>query len=91
MHRADPLSRRPDHEEGVNLDNADKTLLKLKYFMIKAIQHTHLAVVTDHDLMDKIKEALQDDNVNNSYKDLLKKGQREFSKGLEDWNFERIT
>ena len=34
---ADPLSRRPDHEEGVMDDNASHTLLKLEFFAIKAM------------------------------------------------------
>lgn len=88
MLRADPLSRRPDHEEGVEQDNRSKTMLKPEYFAIRAMQPSHEAPIDDDRLLTRIKEALKDDDVTKGYKELLKKGEREFSKGLEDWNFE---
>ena len=88
MKRADPLSRRPDHEEGVKLDNRDQILLKPEYFIIKALQPTHNSLVDDSDIIKRIKKALEKDEVTVSYRQLMTKGAREFSKGLEDWNFE---
>ncbi len=38
MLTADPLSRRPDHEEGIELDNQDQTLFKPEFFAIQAIK-----------------------------------------------------
>ena len=51
MLRADPLSRRPDHEEGVSSDNAGQTLLKPEFFAIKAIQPGHASEVDDEQLL----------------------------------------
>jgi hypothetical protein len=45
MLRANPLSRRPDHKEGVNRDNKGQTLLKLEFFAIKAISCKHTSLL----------------------------------------------
>ena len=88
MLTADPLSRRPDHEEGVNLDNQDQILLKPSFFAVNAIEASHDAPVNDDELLRRVKEALLNDEVTKDYKQLLKSGPREFTKGLQDWNFE---
>ena len=88
MQAEDPLSRRPDHEEGVQLDNRDQILLKPEFFAIQAIEPTHEAPVNDDQLLREVKEALLQDSVTKDYQQLLKSGPREFSKSLQDWNFE---
>ena len=88
MLTADPLSRRPDHEEEVQLDNSDQILLKPKFFAIQAIKLTHEAPVNDNQLLQEVKKVLLQDSVTKDYQQLLKSGPREFSKSLQDWNFE---
>jgi hypothetical protein len=88
MIRADPLSRRPDHEEGVNNDNEGQTLLKPEFFVIKAISREHTSLVNDSALLRKIKSALKNDEMTKDYKRLLSSGPREFKKSLEEWNYE---
>jgi RNase H-like domain found in reverse transcriptase len=85
---ADPLFRRPDHEEGVKLDNADKILLKPEYFKLTAIDSSHDAPINDDEILREIKKALLDDEVTKNYKTLLKSVPREFGKTLDEWNYE---
>ena len=63
MQAEDPLSRRPDHEEGVNFDNQDKILLKPEFFAISALEATHESLVNDDQILKEIKEALLSDDV----------------------------
>ncbi len=88
MLTADPLSRRPDHEEGVELDNRDQTLLKPEFFAIQAIESSHESPINDDQLLREVKEALLHDSVTKDYQQLLKSGPREFSKSLQQWNYE---
>src|SRR6187551_3494369 len=88
MQAEDPLSRRPDHEEGVNLDNQDQILLKPEFFAIQALEATHELPVDDDQIVREVKEALLSDELMKDYKSLLSSGPREFKKSLEDWNFE---
>ena len=88
MIRADPLSRRPDHEEGVDSDNQGRTLLTPEFFAIKAMQPSHESTVDDAQLLSKIKKALEDDTMTKDYQALLASGPREFGKDLKEWNFE---
>ena len=88
MQAEDPLSRRPDHEEGVNLDNRDQILLKPEFFAIQAVEASHEAFVNDDQILREVKEALLSDEVTKDYHSLLKSGPREFKKSLQDWNFE---
>ena len=88
MLQADPLSRRPDHEEGVSSDNIGQTLLKPEFFAIKAMQTSHASEVDDAQLLKKIKKALQDDTMTKDYKSLFNSGPQEFGKALQEWNFE---
>ena len=87
MLRADPLSRRPDHEKGVNSDNSNRTLLKPEFFAIKAMNTSHLNLVNDSELLDMIKSALTNDALTANYQSLLESGPREFGKSLKEWNF----
>jgi hypothetical protein len=70
----DPLSRRPDHEEGVTANNRDQTLLKPNFFALKAITPQHQATVNDTELLDKIKKALEKDKITINHRSLLKSG-----------------
>ena len=88
MLTADPLSRRPDHEEGVNSDNKDQILLKPEFFAIAALDNSHDSPINDDQILREVKEALLQDEVTENYQSLLKSGPREFSKSLEEWNFE---
>ena len=88
MLTADPLSRRPDHEEGVNSDNADQILLKPQYFAISAIENSHDSPINDDKILREVKVALMTDEITHNYQELLKSGPREFKKSLEEWNFE---
>ena len=88
MQAEDPLSRRPDHEEGVHLDNRDQILLKPEFFAIQAIDAAHESPINDDQILREVKEALLSDEVTKDYKSLLKSGPREFRKSLEEWNYE---
>ncbi|KAL7281622.1 hypothetical protein ACG7TL_004939 [Trametes sanguinea] len=79
---------RPDHEEGVELDNRDQILLKPEFFAIQAIDSSHESPINDDMLLREVKEALLNDEVTKDYKQLLKSGPREFKKSLDDWNYE---
>jgi hypothetical protein len=89
MIRANPLSRRPDHEEGVTEDNVGQTLLKPKFFALHAISCQHQSNVVDAKLLDMIKTALQDNKMTKNYKGLLASRPCEFNKSLKEWNFEK--
>jgi hypothetical protein len=88
MLRADPLSRRSDHERGVSNNNEGQTLLKPEFFVIKAMLPSHQSLETDNSILSKIKSTLKKDEMTSSYKALLKSGPREFGKPLAEWNFE---
>lgn len=82
MLTANPLSRRPDHEEGVEFNNHDQVLLKPEFFAIHAINSSHKLPVNDDQLLREVKEALLNDKVMKDYQQLLKSGPYEFSKFL---------
>ena len=88
MLTADPLSRRPDHEEGVNFDNENQILLKPEFFAISAIKNSYDSPINDNNIVREFKEALINDEVTKDYQSLLKSGSREFGKSLKEWNFE---
>ena len=88
MLAVDPLSRRPDHEEGVKLDNRNQILLKPEFFRINAIESSHDTPINDNEILREVKEALLSNNITKDYKQLLSSGSREFKKSLQDWNFE---
>ncbi|OBZ69861.1 Transposon Tf2-8 polyprotein [Grifola frondosa] len=87
MQRADPLSRRADHEEGVASDNRDKVVLKAEYFQARAIQPGHASIVPDQSLLDRIREALTRDEIaTEPIQKAMAHGPRELAAGLQDWN-----
>ena len=92
MQAEDPLSRRPDHEKGVELDNRDQILLKPEVFAnllsVCAIDASHNTSINDDTLLNDIKKALLFNKVTQKYQQLLKTEFREFNKSLEKWNFE---
>lgn len=95
MQAEDPLSRRPDHEEGVNFDNRDQILLKpehfsniMEYFKVNALEAAHESAFDDTEILKRIKRALLSDKVTKDYHALLSSGPREFKKSLEEWNYE---
>jgi hypothetical protein len=88
MQAEDPLSRRPDHEEGVNFDNEDQILLKPEFFAVHAIEAVHESPINDEQILREVKQALLSDDVTKDYKSLLQSGPREFGKSLQDWNYE---
>lgn len=88
MQAEDPLSRRPDHEEGVERNNLDQILLKPEFFTIQAVNALHESPINDDTILREVKEALLSDEVMKDYKSLLRSEPREFKKSLQDWNYE---
>ena len=71
MQAEDPLSQRPDYEEGVELDNCDQILLKPEVFAnllsVCAIDASHDTPINDNALLNDIKKALLFDKVTQKY------------------------
>ena len=58
MGKADALSRRPDHKEGVENDNEEVTLLKPEFFAIRALQQGHLVIEgAEEEILSKVRKA----------------------------------
>ena len=58
MGKADALSRRPDHKEGVENDNDEVTLLKPEFFAIRSLQQGHLMIDgAENDILSKVRKA----------------------------------
>ena len=87
MQAEDPLSRRADHEMGIDLDNTNQVLLKPEFFAINALEAIHESPINDEIILKEVKAALLSDEVTKDYKLLLKSGPREFEKSLQDWNY----
>ena len=88
MQVKDSLSRRADHEMGIDLDNMNQVLLKPKFFAINALEATYESPINDEIILKEVKAALLSDEITKDYKSLLKSGPREFEKSLQDWNYE---
>ena len=58
MQAENPLFRRPDYEEGVNLNNSDQILLKPGCFAILGIEPTHDAPINNDNILREVKKAL---------------------------------
>jgi len=84
MQVKDLLSRRVDHEMGINLNNTNQVLLKPGFFAINALEATHESPINDEIILKEVKAALLSDEVTKDYKPLLKSGPREFEKSLQD-------
>ena len=57
MGKADTLSRRPDHKEGVEDDNDDVTLLKPEFFNVHALQQGHLLIEgKEEEILSKVRK-----------------------------------
>ena len=86
--RADPLSRRTDHKEGVEHDNDDRVLLDTKILAIKATRAGNITPVPS-EIKSRIKETQNHDpEVSTALATILANGPRSIVKGLEDWNLE---
>ena len=59
MQAEDPLSRRPDHKNRVELNNAKKVLLKPEFFTISTINTFYKLVFNDSKILREIKIALK--------------------------------
>ena len=58
MGKADSLSRRPDHEKGVEHDNEDVTLLKPEFFRIQALRQGHDVGTQDEtDILKRVRKS----------------------------------
>ena len=63
MGKADSLSRRPDHREGIDNDNKDVVLLKPEFFVIRALQQGHLLIDgEENQILKRIREAKEHDD-----------------------------
>ena len=85
FNKADALSRRPDHKEGMLPADDNRILLDNKFFAIRAT-HTE-----PHDtvLRQRIKNAQSyDPEVSQALETILKNGDSSITKGLQDWNLE---
>ena len=82
MQAEDPLSRRPDHKDGVEYDNAESVLFKPEFFTIATVNAAHESVFDNFKILREIKTALLSNKVIKDYKSLLNSGLREFSKSL---------
>ena len=88
MQAEDSLSRRPDYKDRVEHDNAESVLLKPEFFTIAAVNATHKSVFDNFKILREVKTALLSDDIMKDYKSLFNSGPHEFSKSLQDWNFE---
>ena len=88
LNKADALSRRTDHLEGM-ADNEERTLLNTKYFTIRATRPIAITAQGDTSLRTRIKNAQNyDTEVSSAIETILKNGPRSITKGLNEWNLE---
>ena len=89
QNKADALSRRSDHTEGMELDNEQRILLDTKFFAVRATRPTAVTIQGDPMLRECIRAAQDyDTEVSKALESILKNGPRTISRGLEDWNLE---
>ena len=74
MQAKDPLSRRADHEMGINLDNTNQVLLKPEFFAINTLETSHESLINDNIILKEVKVALLSNEVTKDYKSLLQSG-----------------
>jgi hypothetical protein len=89
QNKSDALSRRPDHKEGMALDNDDRVLLDNRFFTIHTTQTTAVNISGDNTIRQRIVATQEyDKEVTQALESILKNGPRSITKGLEDWNLE---
>jgi len=89
QNKSDGLSRRPDHKEGMPLENEDRVLLDTKFFTIRATRPIAVNVLGDTTLRQRIKSTQEyDKDVSIALETILKNGPRSLTRGLEEWNLE---
>ena len=89
QNKSDALSRRPDHKEGMALDNNERVLLDTKFFAIRAVCTTTVNISGNKDIRQRIKSSQEyDKEVSQAVESILKNGPRSITKGLEEWNLE---
>jgi hypothetical protein len=89
QNKSDALSRRPDHKEGMALEEEERILLDTKFFAIRAVRPTAVTVLGDTTLRQQIKSSQEyDKEVSQALETILKNGPRSLTKGLEEWNLE---
>jgi transposase InsO family protein len=88
FNKADALSRRPDHKEGIPPVDDKRVLLNSKFFSIRATRPTAIEPLNST-IRQRIKTAQSyDTEVSRALETILKSGPRTLTKGLEDWNLE---
>ena len=88
QNKSDALSRRPDHKEGMALEE-ERVLLDTKFFAIRAARPTAVTVLGDTSLRQQIKSSQEyDKEVSQALEVILKNGPCSLTKGLEEWNLE---
>ncbi|TFY50672.1 hypothetical protein EVG20_g11391 [Dentipellis fragilis] len=88
-HRPDPMSRRPDHREGVEDDNTERVLLDPKFFQVRAARPAAVTSLGDTTLRQCIRDAkTKDTEVVNALDAILNNGPRSLVKSLQEWNLE---
>ena len=90
MQAGDPLSRRTNHEMGIDRDNMNQVLLKHEFFATNTLEATHESPINDKLILREVKAALLSNKVTKDYKSFLKSGPRKFEKSLQDWNYENV-
>ena len=86
FNKADALSRRPDHKEGMLPLEESRVLLNSKFFSVHATWPTP---IDNTSIQQWIKSAqTYDSEVNNALETILHSGPRSLIKGLENWNLE---
>ncbi|TFY55573.1 hypothetical protein EVG20_g9269, partial [Dentipellis fragilis] len=88
-HRPDPMSRRPDHREGVENDNMEHVLLDPKFLQLRATRPAMVTSLGNTDLRQRIRNAkTKDIEVINALDTILRNGPRSLVKNLQEWNYE---
>jgi len=91
MQAEDPLSRRADHEMGIDLDNTNQVLLKPEFFAINVLEATHESPINDEIILKEVKAALLLDEVTKDYKSLLKSGCHKLHSAISPSNLHRFS
>jgi hypothetical protein len=75
QNKSDALSRRPDHKEGMALDNDDRVLLDSKFFTIHTTQTTAVNISGDNTIRQQIVATQEyDKEVTQALESILKNG-----------------